>query len=152
MTDAVTIRPARPDDGKMLWQWRNDAEVRRASLTTDEIPLADHLDWFSRALKNPDREIMIAESHGQPIGMVRFDREGDVANVSILLAPGYRGKGLAKATLAEAMKCSRGGWSRLRALVKPDNAASLRLFRSLGFEVLSSGETIVLERQQEAKS
>lgn len=148
MTEGLTLRPARADDGEMLWHWRNDAEVRRASLSTEEIPLPDHLAWFTRALADPDREILIALHEGQPIGMVRFDQDGDTATINILLADSHRGRGLAKPMLAAAIEGSRRGRSRLRALVRRDNAASLRLFLSLGFEVTSSGETIFLERPE----
>lgn len=146
MTRGLTIRAARPDDGEMLWHWRNDPEVRRASLNSDEIALTDHLDWYRRSLENDHREILIAEFDNTPFGMVRFDRDGDQATVSILLNARHRGEGLSGNVLAKAIEASQGGWSRLRAVVKRDNAASLALFRSLGFSVASEGETIVLER------
>lgn len=146
MTDGLTIRPARPDDGERLWRWRNDPAVRRVSLNSDEIALADHLDWFRRSLENDQREILIAEVDKTPFGMVRFDMDGELATVSILLDAGHRGEGLSVSVLAKAIEAARGSWNRLRAVVKSDNAASLALFASLGFAIASEGETIVLER------
>ena len=147
MIDDITIRPATPGDGETLWRWRNAPDVRRASLDSTDIPLPDHLEWYRRALRNPDREILIAEHAGQPMGMVRFDRADDTATVSILLDAAYRGKGLSGPVLSAAISASRSGGVRLRALVKHDNAASRALFLSLGFHVVSDGDTIVLERE-----
>lgn len=149
MTDALTIRPATSADGERLWRWRNAPDVRHASLDPREIPLTDHLDWFRRALSDPDREILIAEQGGRPMGMIRFDRSQDAATVSILLDAGYRGKGLAAPILSAAIAASRFGRAPLRALVKRDNAASRALFLSLGFRVVSDGDTILLERDGE---
>lgn len=147
MTEGLVIRPARPDDGEMLWHWRNNPEVRRASLTTEEIPLEQHLDWYCRALQNPKREVLFAELQGEPIGMVRFDTDEETTTVSILLAADYRGRGLAGPVLSAAMCASSLGRGKLRALVKRDNPASLRLFQSLGFSIVIDDDPIVLERQ-----
>ena len=145
MTDPITIRPAAMDDGELLWNWRNDPAVRRASLTSDKIPLADHLKWYESAVNDPNRQILIADYHGAPAGMVRFDRHDNVATVNILLDPEFRGRSLAKLILAAAIKSFGKKAKRLRAVVKPDNPASLALFRSLSFCEVSRGDTINLE-------
>ena len=152
MIDALAIRPATPDDGEKIWRWRNAPDVRLASLEGKEITLPDHLDWFGKALVDPDREILVAEYAGKPIGMVRFDKAGDAATVSILLDAEYRGRGLAGPVLSIAIVFSRFSSARLRAQVKQDNSASLALFLSLGFHVVSDRDTVVLERDGEKPS
>lgn len=146
MTEGLTIRSAKPDDGEMLWHWRNDPAVRQASLSTEDIPLERHLDWYAQSLCNPNREILFAEVHGRPVGMVRFDRDGDTATVSILLASTHRGQGLSAPVLCAAMQASRLACGTFRAVVRPGNAASLALFRSLGFSTVRDHDPIVLER------
>lgn len=146
MTDGVSIRAATWDDGEMLWRWRNGEDVRRASFNSEEIPLENHLDWFREALADPNREILIGEYRGSPIGMVRFDYKEDVAFVNILLDEAHRGAGFGKIILNEAISNAKGKWKRLHALVKPENAASLALFQSLGFRAVDRREAIILER------
>lgn len=145
MTDSLTIRPARLDDGEMLWHWRNDPAVRNASLSSEAIALDRHLDWYRQSLANPNREILFAEIKGEPAGMVRFDRDGDLATVSILLEASHRGLGLSRPILSAAVGASRLGCRRFRALVKSENAASLALFRAIGFAVVKTGDPIILE-------
>ena len=78
--------------------------------------------------------------------MVRFDREGDIATVSILLDHQHRGQGLAGDVLSQAIESSKYGENRLRAMVKADNAASLALFRSVGFTIVRDDDPVVLEK------
>ena len=151
MTDtAIHIRPAGPDDARNLWQWRNAPEVRAASLETDPIPYDSHRKWFNAALADPMREILIAEYEGRAIGMVRFDADGDVADINILLDPNARGRGLAKPVLAGAIIETSMASSILRATVRAENAASLGLFRSLGFETVKTGDIYEFARNRDS--
>ncbi|NNE81315.1 MAG: GNAT family N-acetyltransferase [Silicimonas sp.] len=144
MTETVTLRPATLADGEMIWHWRNAPDVRHASLNSDEIALASHLEWFRAALGDANRTILIAMSGDTPVGMVRLDQDGDIATVNILIDAVHRGTGVAKVALAQAL--DRQVARRYRAQVKADNAASLALFRALGFRVVEDGDPVVLER------
>jgi len=146
---AIHIRSARTEDARMLWTWRNDPEVRAASLSTEAIPFENHQSWFTAVMADPSREILIAEQDSTPIGMVRFDADGEVADINILLDPKARGLGLAKRVLAEAIATTSLISSRLRATVKVENAASLGLFRSLGFKGTKVGDVFVFERNRD---
>jgi len=102
--------------------------------------------WFAKALADPDREILIAENDGKSIGMVRLDREDAFTSVHILLAPDSRGKGLASPVLSGAIESSRVESTVLRATVRAENLASLKLFKGLGFAIVEDGGIVVLER------
>ena len=145
MTDTLTIRAARPDDARLLWEWRNAPDVRAVSLDSDPIPFEQHREWYERSLANPDRDILIAEFESTPVAMVRFDYDNDVATVSIILASKIRGKGMAKRILAGAIEDVHPRPQTLCALIKPENAPSLALFRSAGFEVVQESDPLVLE-------
>lgn len=60
----------------MVLQWRNHADVRAMSLTTDEIPLDDHLRWWSQLLADPSRRALIYVVGGHPAGVVIFSGIG----------------------------------------------------------------------------
>lgn len=141
----MNLRPALPEDGPHLWDWRNDPVARAASLAPDPIPLDRHLDWFARALTDPDRQILIALSPG-PVGMVRFDRAGGNTTVSILLAPAARGRGLARPMLTGALALCRFRPTTLHATIRRNNAASLAVFVALGFQGDHDTDPITLTR------
>ena len=144
MTDAVELRPATLADGKTLWRWRNAPEVRAASLNNDEIALASHLEWFSDALGDPTRQILIIMCSDAPVGMIRLDQDGEYATVNILIDKAHRGTGIAKTALTEAL--DQHSANHFRALVKPQNTASLALFRAVGFKVVEDADPVILER------
>jgi spore coat polysaccharide biosynthesis predicted glycosyltransferase SpsG/RimJ/RimL family protein N-acetyltransferase len=121
----ISVRPAGIEDSATLLAWRNDPETRAWSRTTDPVTAEDHEAWLDRTLANPDRRLLIAEQHLEPVGTIRFDRDGDHWEVSITVAPRARGRKLAVPMLLAAEREIRG---TIRACVHQDNKASLALF------------------------
>ena len=144
----VTLRPARPEDGSRVWQWRNDPETRRASLDSAPIPLATHEAWFRESLGRHDRRLYIVLEDGQESGVIRLDIRDGEAEVSIHLAPGRRGRGLGTAALRAAATeaFSSLGLERLVAIVKADNHASRKAFLAAAFLVADEERLIRLIR------
>jgi RimJ/RimL family protein N-acetyltransferase len=132
---AMKLRRATVDDASDVLAWRNDPESIAASKTPKPVDRADHLQWFQRAIGDPNRLILVGEEDSQKIGMVRFDHRPDHWLVSINLAPSARGKGYGRKALSGAIDALRAevGQCRIVAEVKSDNTPSLRLFEALGF-------------------
>jgi spore coat polysaccharide biosynthesis protein SpsF len=134
---AVSLRPARAADAKLLHEWVNRPESLAAKLkTTQAIPWERHLQWFESRLASPSCGIWIAESGGRPVGQVRAERDGESRfAVDIFVIPEARGTGVALAMLeALAAACAqRWPGAPLVARIKPDNWASRRLFAKAGY-------------------
>ncbi|MCA1655425.1 MAG: bifunctional UDP-2,4-diacetamido-2,4,6-trideoxy-beta-L-altropyranose hydrolase/GNAT family N-acetyltransferase, partial [Pseudonocardiaceae bacterium] len=130
---APTVRAATMADAELLLAWRNDAETRAWSRTTDLVTPADHRGWLDRVLADPDRRLVVAEHRGRPVGTVRFDREhGSTWEVSITVAPEARGRKLALPVLLAAERTLPDG-AAVRANVHRDNGASRALFLRAGY-------------------
>ncbi len=67
---------------------------------------------------------------------MRFEHEAGAWTIGYSLDAAFRGSGLARPLLAGAIARlnGRAGPAALEAWVKPDNAASLKTFRGLGFQ------------------
>ncbi len=140
----ITIRQAVAADAVTVYQWRNDPSTRAASVTTHEVLWEDHEAWFTRLLKSADHRMYIADETGpddvaESVGTVRFDivSDGISADVSINLNPAHRGRGLGGPVLRAAMErfdASRDDLLPLHAVIRPTNAASIRIFQDAGFE------------------
>ena len=129
MTERVVVRPAVEGDALDVLAWRNDPVTRAMARNREAVDEASHLAWFAGALADSRRTFLIGEVEGEKIGMVRFDR-GDETEVSINLNPAHRGRGLSYPLLMAALACVDGDvWAEIR----PENAASLRLFERAGF-------------------
>lgn len=119
------------DDALAVLEWKNDPASLAASKNPAPVKVTDHLAWFARSIDNPDRDIFIATEGDRRIGMVRFDKLSDAWLVSINLDPSERGKGDGDKVLTKAMAQVWG--RRLRAEIKVDNPASIRVFERCGF-------------------
>jgi RimJ/RimL family protein N-acetyltransferase len=104
--------------------------------TTREIPWSEHTLWFEQALIGDERHILIGEEEGIPVGTVNIYRRGrDLGEVSINVAPEFRGRGYGKALLQAA--CGYASEKLriryLEAKIKQSNDRSIALFTGARF-------------------
>ncbi|GLR12924.1 hypothetical protein GCM10007907_17140 [Chitinimonas prasina] len=137
LAQGLRLRPATQDDARLLHEGRNAESVRRWSLQTAPIPWDRHLAWLAASLLNPDRRLLVAEASDGPVGVLRYDHTGaGRAEVSIYLLAGREGLGWARAMLQRGDQHIKQYWPDLLAIdaiVRPDNQASLGLFRQAGY-------------------
>lgn len=141
---ALRLRPAQGTDRDLLLRWRNDPEVRASSFQGMVIPPVEHAEWFARKLRDPNCLILIAEDDtGEPVGQVRFQFDGEEAEVSVSVSGAMRGHGLAGPLIVRALaRASQAcGLRRARALIKLESVRSRRSFESAGF--VECGRTTV---------
>lgn len=132
----LALRPLRKEDCELLFSWANDPAVRGASFYSDRILWEDHQRWFALKLDDPQSVIYIGETcSGDPIGQVRFQLDRDRAALSVVVAPKFRRTGWGRELIAFSIRLlARTRFvHRVDAFVKPENAASIRLFESAGF-------------------
>ena len=133
---AMQVRHATAEDARMIYEWRTSPEVMGASRTAASFTFKDHLAWLERVLHDPQRLLLIGIHNGREVGVVRFDIDGDRAEVSIFLAPGTMGAGLGRALLAAGevkLRHKHPQVYRVDAWVNSDNPRSSQLFLHLGY-------------------
>jgi spore coat polysaccharide biosynthesis predicted glycosyltransferase SpsG/RimJ/RimL family protein N-acetyltransferase len=141
---ALDARDVQLDDAEDLLNWRTDDRNWKHNWDEAEKPdFAGHVAWLKAKLADPDCIFRILTREGEPIGVVRFDL-GDArssAYLSIYLVPAWHGRrmGLAVYFAAErALRRSLPGVRQIVSRIHRDNAASERLHRDAGFDVVSS--------------
>lgn len=147
----VTLRPAAAADCDLLFGWVNRPDSLAASLKTSApVPRATHEAWLAARLADRETGLWIAERAGAPVGQVRLQKKGHALEVSIFVEPGARGAGTATRMLdlARAEAAMRWPGLGLVARIKPDNAASRRLFVRAGYgRMVVERDHIVLHRE-----
>ena len=136
-SEPIAIRRAEASDMRLTHEWRNTERTRRYFRDPQPVALADHQRWFDTTLAAQDRDLLIGESAGEPIGVLRFDHHDDRAEVSIYLAPERTGRGLGGQLLRAGMgwiSRARPATRTIEADVLADNIASHRAFVAAGFE------------------
>lgn len=134
----LSLREARAEDSEHLYCWRNHPRIRAVSRNQNEIAWEDHCRWLSGVLADPRRKLLIAYQGEAPVGVVRFDVEGEGAEVSIYLVPEApvrcRGGDLLQSAedwLLEHCREVR----QLHAQVLGGNTVSKGLFMAAGYDV-----------------
>ena len=134
----LVLRPATAADADLLLDWANDPVTRASGFHRNAISRLEHARWLAARLASPTTRLWIGVVGDEPVGQIRFDREADgVAEIGIAIAPIARGRGLGRQLLAAGLAAARADASfapaGFLARVRPENAASLALFRGAGF-------------------
>jgi RimJ/RimL family protein N-acetyltransferase len=119
-----------------LWEWRNEPSARAASINAAYIPYQAHQRWFASKLEDPATIILVVlDNQGHEVGYVRFNIQGEEAEISLSLGRLERGKGYGAAAIRQGSdRLMIGGTTkRVVAYVKANNLASTAAFRRAGF-------------------
>lgn len=134
----IDIRAANENDSQKLFEWRNHPTIRAVSRNSAPIAWENHQRWFSAVLAGKDRNLLIGTIENKSVGVVRFDKDGDVAEVSIYLIPesGFKGQGRNLLLSAERwLKANRPDITSVRAAVLAENAISKNLFLGANYHM-----------------
>jgi len=135
--DKIFLRTVRMSDAKLLHEWTNDADVRKASFSAKLIPWEEHTAWLHKKLSEDTTRIWIGcDSDDVPTGVIRFEEKNEETILSITVAPSHRGKGFAKELVRLGVLAYLRAFpnAAIHAYVKPENAASAGLFKGMGKE------------------
>ena len=136
----VQLRTVEKHDAQKIFEWRNQENVRNSSRDSEIISIEQHTEWFARVLADENKMLFIGSVDQQEIGVLRFDITGDVAEISIYLAPEKHGKGYASALVnagEDFLMNNRPDVEGVTAEILPENLASIRLFESCGYEKIA---------------
>jgi ribosomal protein S18 acetylase RimI-like enzyme len=126
------VRPAREDDARAMAQLFADVAQERTGIATEPpVSIEDRVALFARTADDS----LVAVSGGQLIGMIHVEvsRHG-FAELGMLAARGWRGRGVGSALLEAAISRARGqGLHKLCLEVFPQNTAAIALYRKYGF-------------------
>ena len=83
-----------------------------------------------------DAVVLVAEADGRPVGQLGLQLAGyGVADLGMLVAAGWRGRGVGTALLTEAVRRAReAGAHKIALQVWPHNAAAIALYERFGFQ------------------
>ncbi len=138
---AILLRALEPSDVDCIYLWENTPGMWRHGFAP--APLSRHMIW--EYVQNYEADPLLAgqlrlmvEVDGEAAGAVDLydvDRLNRRAMVGIMVAPRWRGQGVAKAALGHLGRyCSDVlGLNQLAAVAEEGNEASRRLFLSAGY-------------------
>jgi len=139
----ISFRDASQQDSGMLFDLRNDPEVREVSFNQQAVTPDEHERWLGQTLASPNRILWIPQDRNlKPLGRVQMDLSENLqeATISIALDRSSRGRGLGPVVIEKATETVLAGTgpfasvSRVVANIKPANTQSCMAFEKVGFE------------------
>ncbi len=138
----LPIRPAAPyDAGAICRIYNQGIEDRAATLETELRTPEERRQWLAR--REARHPVIVAEEGGEVVGwgsLNAFSPRASyrfVADFSIYVERGRRGKGIGRQLLARLVELARGhGYHKLVLATLPGNTAGLRLYEALGFRTV----------------
>lgn len=130
------LRLATEDDTDLLFEWANEETVRKNSFSTEPIIYKNHQEWIHRIMNDENEKIFIFYFGEEPVGQVRVSVRDTVATVGYSIAAKYRSQGYGRAMLLlleEQLKDFYPDVNRIRAEVKSDNVASMKVFEKTNY-------------------
>jgi RimJ/RimL family protein N-acetyltransferase len=139
------VRRAEPSDAEELTQLANavssEPEAWLISADGEWRSVGDERRYLRALRRYRDAAVFVAESEtGELIGRLSVARDTHpasrhVADLGLMVAKGWRGRGIGRALLESAVEWARdSGISKLELHVFPWNEPAIRLYESFGFE------------------
>jgi len=135
----LKYRDAEASDCQTIYGWINDPVARQNSFSTELIPYESHESWFMARILQKENPYLVFYPDASPdkiIGQVRVEVKPEGLLVGIVLAPDWRGKGLASVMLQKAalhVRTILKSTVPLLAMIKQQNKASIKVFEQAGF-------------------
>lgn len=137
MLAQVSFREATSADSKLLFNWTNDALVRKQSYSSEKIEFESHDRWFRSKIEDVNQLFLIAKVGEKEAGLVRYSIEDNNAVVGISVSSEFRGMGLAPKFLSESAKYYfKTNALPIFAYIKKENIASIKSFEKAGYKFL----------------
>lgn len=127
------LKPAETANAKLLFEWANDKNVRQNAFNAEPIIWENHLKWFNKKLKDERSKVFLLYKGVKPLGQIRLDLINKYWEIDYSIDKEYRGQGLGK-KIIQLISSKYSFEFPLKAYVKQDNIASLRVFRQAHFE------------------
>lgn len=133
--------------------WMNDPEIRQWMFRDLPTSREEINEWLYQATHDPRRHYFSIIQNGENVGFIslRQDHEpSDTGEIGIVIGPNFlRGKGLGKHALDSVLDYAKATLqlTSVRAMIKPSNERSIRLFTGRGFteknRVTISGDDMI---------
>ncbi|ADI04009.1 putative acetyltransferase [Streptomyces bingchenggensis BCW-1] len=140
----MLIREAAPRDWPAIWPFFHEI-VAAGETFTYPLDLGEEQsrEWW--LLEPPNRTVVAVDEAGTVLGTAKMNNNhmgngAHIASASYMVDPAYSGQGVGRALCAYSLDWARAaGFRRMQFnAVVETNVHAVRLYRSLGFEVLGT--------------
>jgi RimJ/RimL family protein N-acetyltransferase len=130
----IELRKVTREDITYIYNLRNNEKIRQMFFDTKPLSKKGNESYWDNRIREKKVSYIVLKMKN-PIGFVKLDYcDMEKSNyIGVIIHPLYQGKGYAK----EVVNQLKEKHKNLKAKIKPNNLASLNLFKSCGFKVRS---------------
>ncbi|MFJ3086559.1 GNAT family N-acetyltransferase [Streptomyces sp. NPDC086838] len=140
----MLIREATPEDWPAIWPFFHEIVAAGETFTYPlDLQEADAADWW--LLKPPNRTVVAVDDEGTVLGTAKMNKNhmgngSHIASASYMVAARHSGQGVGRALCEYTIDWARTAGYRAMQFnaVVETNTAAVRLYESLGFEILGT--------------
>jgi len=140
----MLIREATPEDWPAIWPFFHEIVAAGETFTYPlDLQEADAADWW--LLKPPNRTVVAVADDGTVLGTAKMNKNhmgngSHIASASYMVDPRHSGQGVGRALCEYTIDWARTAGYRAMQFnaVVESNTAAVRLYESLGFEILGT--------------
>jgi UDP-4-amino-4,6-dideoxy-N-acetyl-beta-L-altrosamine N-acetyltransferase len=134
----ITLRKLKPIDSNILFEWRSHPIIWKNFAQTKPPTEASHRQWMEENTNNKTKIVYIAETHGTPVGVVKFYKFCDKKKTawwSFYLDPSLKGHGIGALVEFRALDQYFYALSQktLNCVVLLENQTVIKLHKRFGF-------------------
>jgi UDP-2,4-diacetamido-2,4,6-trideoxy-beta-L-altropyranose hydrolase len=128
----VALRPVIFEDAQQIYEWQNIPNIRFFFRNPSPPKWEEHIQWLSNSLQDQSKYLFLITCDSQPGGLLHLTRiENITYEISIIVAPEWQGKGVAKEALFNVRKLFP--FLVIQAEINSGNTVSQNLFLSCGY-------------------
>ena len=136
------FKTVRLKDCNLLFNWRNEREVRMHSFNKEKINLKKHKVWLKNQLKKKSDYFWFFMLNQTKVGLVRLKLKSKTFMLNYMISKDFRKKKLAKKMLIKMLKKIKQkklNKSKIIAQITHDNVASKKSLLASGFKIQKKG-------------
>ncbi|BBP43088.1 UDP-4-amino-4,6-dideoxy-N-acetyl-beta-L-altrosamine N-acetyltransferase [Thiosulfativibrio zosterae] len=137
------FRRATHDDMALIWQWRNQANIRKVMFNSQPIEWLNHQDWFVNMLASHTPDFWVFTQNKRPVGVLSFSNPQEkFIYFGFYLGEEnvWPGTGMLMEVAALDYICSLQKFAFLRAEVLSSNQQVIKLHQRFGYEIVDIQE------------
>ena len=138
LEEKIKLKKISFEDIDLMFNWVNDALVRKNSFMKKKIKYSEHKKWFKKKIFSKKSIIFKLLLNNIPIGQIRYEKKNNFYEIDYSIDEAFRNHGFGRLIIKKSIKKFFKKKTIIRADVKRVNKESIKIFESLKFQEIKS--------------
>jgi RimJ/RimL family protein N-acetyltransferase len=142
----IKVKKATAKDIFFFYKLRNEYSTRKYFFNRKYIKYADHIKWYVKNLKNKSTILIVGRNNKKKIGIIKFFKEKQFTNVSIIIDKKFRNHGYGTVLLKKAERLIKTK-TTLISKIKKKNKRSIKVFIKNNYVIFKKRNVYIYKKK-----